>query len=142
VQRFVVDYKERFKILPDALAALGYDSMRVLADAITRAGGTDGAKLRDAIAQTTNFPGITGSITIDKDRNALKSAVVLKLVWNETNKDGKFVYDTTIYPEGMTPPASSAASPAAGYPAPGAAASPATGAPPPTKAASPASKSN
>jgi branched-chain amino acid transport system substrate-binding protein len=119
VQKFVGDYKARYNILPDALAALGYDSMKVLADAIKRAGGTDSAKLRDAIAQTSNFPGITGSITIDKDRNPVKSAVVLKL------QDGKFVYDTTIYPEGMTPPATSAASPATG------ADSPATGAPPP-----------
>ena len=108
IQKFVADYKARFNLLPDALAALGYDSMKVLADAITRAGGTDGAKLRDAIAQTRNFVGVTGSITIDKDRNAVKPAVVLKL------QDQKFVYNTTIYPEGMTPPATSAASPAAG----------------------------
>jgi hypothetical protein len=122
----------RFNISPDALAALGYDSMRVLADAIQRAGGTDSAKLRDAIAQTKNFVGVTGSITIDKDRNAVKPAVVLKL------QDQKFVYDTTIYPEGMTPPASSGASPAAGYPSPPAAASPASTAasPAPTRAAS------
>ena len=127
VQKFVADYKERFKLSPDALAALGYDSMRVLADAITRAGGTDSTKLRDAIAGTKNFPGITGTITIDKDRNSVKSAVVLKL------QDGKFVYDTTIYPEGMTPPApTSGASPAAG------AASPATS---PAAAGAPASPS-
>jgi branched-chain amino acid transport system substrate-binding protein len=108
IQKFVADYKARFNILPDALAALGYDSMKVLADAIKRAGGTESAKLRDAIAQTKNFPGVTGSITLDADRNAVKPAVVLKL------QDQKFVYDTTIYPEGMTPPAStSGASPAA-----------------------------
>jgi branched-chain amino acid transport system substrate-binding protein len=131
VQKFVADYKERFKLSPDALAALGYDSMRVLADAITRAGGTDGVKLRDAIAATKNFAGITGTITIDKDRNSVKSAVVLKLM------DGKFVYDTTIYPEGMTPPAeTSGASPAAGAASP--ATSPATVGPPPPPA--PASK--
>lgn len=119
IQKFVSDYRTRYNILPDALAALGYDSMRVLADAIQRAGGTESAKLRDAIAQTRNFAGVTGSITIDKDRNAVKPAVVLKL------QDQKFVYDTTIYPEGMTPPATSASSPAAGYPSPAAAASPA-----------------
>jgi len=123
VQKFVSEYKARYNILPDALAALGYDSMRVLADAITRAGSTDSAKLRDAIAATKNFPGITGTITIDKDRNSVKSAVVLKL------QDGKFVYDTTIYPEGMTPPATSAASPATGA-SPAAASSPATAASP------------
>ena len=132
IQKFVADYQGRYNSKPDALAALGYDSMRVLADAITRAGSTEGPKLRDAIAQTKNFAGVTGSITIDKDRNAVKPAVVLKL------QDQKFVYDTTIYPEGMTPPASSAATPAAGYPSPAAASSPATAAPPPpTKAASP-----
>ena len=141
IQKFVADYKARYNILPDALAALGYDSMKVLADAITRAGGTDGTKLRDAIAQTRNFAGVTGSISIDKDRNAVKPAVVLKLVWDPAGKAGKFNYDTTIYPEGMTPPATTSA----GSPAPAGAASPATGAPagsppsvvPPTKAASP-----
>jgi branched-chain amino acid transport system substrate-binding protein len=103
IQKFVADYKQRFNEAPDALAALGYDAMRVLADAIKRAGTTDSAKLRDAIAQTQNFPGVTGAITLDKDRNAVKPAVVLKL------EKSKFVYETTIYPEGMTPPATSAA---------------------------------
>lgn len=106
IRKFVADYEARYKMQPDALAALGYDSMKVLADAIKRAGGTDSAKLRDAIAQTKDFPGVTGSITLDANRNAVKPAVVLKL------QDQKFVYDTTIYPEGMTPPATSGASPA------------------------------
>lgn len=107
IQKFVADYKARFNILPDALAALGYDSMKVLADAIQRAGGTENAKLRDAIAQTKGFAGVTGAITIDQDRNAVKPAVVLKL------QDSKFVYETTIYPEGMTPPTVSSAAPGA-----------------------------
>jgi branched-chain amino acid transport system substrate-binding protein len=106
IQKFVADYKGRYNILPDALAALGYDSMKVLADAIKRAGTTENVKLRDAIAQTKNFPGVTGQITIDQDRNAVKPAVVLKL------QNGKFVYETTIAPEGSAAPAttSSAAS--------------------------------
>lgn len=117
IRKFVADYQGRYNIQPDALAALGYDSMKVLADAISRAGGTENAKLRDAIAQTKNFPGVTGQISIDGDRNAVKPAVVLKL------QDSKFVYETTIYPEGLTPPAgttSSAGAPSssAGYPAP------------------------
>jgi len=85
--------------------------MRVLADAITRAGSTESTKLRDAIAQTEKFPGVTGLITIDHERNAVKPAVILKL------QDSKFVYETTIYPEGLTPPPTSAS--------PGTAASPA-----------------
>jgi branched-chain amino acid transport system substrate-binding protein len=120
IRKFVADYEARYKILPDALAALGYDSMKVLADAITRANGTENAKLRDAIAATKNFAGVTGVITIDGDRNAVKPAVVLKL------QDSKFVYETTIYPEGMTPPATSSNSPASGAaPATAAAANPA-----------------
>ena len=136
IRKFVADYQARYNMQPDALAALGYDSMRVLADAIQRAGTTDGAKLRDAIAQTNNFAGVTGLITIDKDRNAVKPAVVLKL------QDQKFVYETTIYPEGMTPPATAGASPAAGLPSPGTAASPGQTASPaqPATAASPTNR--
>jgi ABC-type branched-subunit amino acid transport system substrate-binding protein len=49
-------------------------------------------KLRDLIATTTNFPGVTGSITLDENRNASKPAVVLEI------KGGKKVYNTTINP--------------------------------------------
>jgi hypothetical protein len=108
------------------LAALGYDSMKVLADAIKRAGTTENTKLRDAIAQTQKFPGVTGLISIDGDRNAVKPAVVLKL------QDSKFVYETTISPEGATTPATSSSS--------GTSSSTSAVAPPapPAKAASPA----
>ena len=74
----------------DALAGLGYDAANVLFDAIKRANSTDGAKVRDAIASTKDFAGITGKITINKDRNADKSAVVLEV------KDGKLAYVETI----------------------------------------------
>jgi branched-chain amino acid transport system substrate-binding protein len=104
IQKFVNNYNGRYSKRPDALAALGYDAMKVLADAITRSGTTDGPKLRDAIAQTKNFPGVTGIITIDDKRNAVKSAVVLKL------QNQKFVYQETIYPEGMAPASSTPAS--------------------------------
>ena len=98
IQKFVADYNGRYSKRPDALAALGYDAMKVLADAIKRSGTTEGPKLRDAIAQTQNFPGVTGTITLDAQRNAVKSAVVLKL------QDQKFVYQETIHPEGTQPP--------------------------------------
>lgn len=97
IQKFVADYRGRYGIVPDALAALGYDAMQVLAESIRRAGTTEGPKLRDAIAQTKNFPGVTGRISIDSQRNAVKPAVVLKLM------DRKYVYQETIYPEGMGP---------------------------------------
>ena len=106
IRKFVADYKARHGKVPDALAALGYDAMRVLGEAIKRAGTTEEPKLRDAIAQTQNFPGVTGTISIDAQRNAVKPAVVLKL------QDRKYVYQETIYPEGMTPTTS--ASPVTG----------------------------
>src|ERR1041385_5204907 len=121
IQKFVADYKGRYGNVPDALAALGYDAMKVLADAIKRAGTTEEPQLKDAINATKDFTGVTGTISVDKDRNAVKPAVVLKL------QDRKYIYVETIYPEGMTPP-TAAASPAASVataPSPAVAPSPA-----------------
>jgi branched-chain amino acid transport system substrate-binding protein len=103
IQKFVADYKSRNGNVPDALAALGYDAMKVLADAIKRAGTTEGPQLKDAINATKGFVGVTGTISLDADRNAVKPAVVLKL------QDKRYIYQETIYPEGMTAPAAPAA---------------------------------
>ena len=93
IQNFVKRYKAKFSgIAPDAIAALGYDATMVMADAIKRAGGTECVALRNAIAQTANYKGITGVITLNNERNAVKPAVVLEL------KDKKFVYKETINP--------------------------------------------
>jgi branched-chain amino acid transport system substrate-binding protein len=96
IQQFVHEYRQRYgNLLPDAHAALAYDATRVLADAIERADSTDRQKLRAALAQTRNFPGVTGVISIDANRNAVKPAVVLKL------QDVKFIYQETIEPESV-----------------------------------------
>jgi branched-chain amino acid transport system substrate-binding protein len=80
VREFVQKYEERFGAKPDSLAALGYDSTRVLADAIKRAGTTDGPKLRDAIAATKGFAGVTGVVNLGPDRNPIgKKLVVLEI---------------------------------------------------------------
>ncbi len=79
VQDFVRKFRARFQGDPNDMAALGYDSAMILAAAIKRAGTTDGAKLRDAIAATKNHPGVTGSITIDAQRNASKPAVIMAI---------------------------------------------------------------
>ena len=79
VQDFVKRYQEKFKAMPDGMAPLGYDAMMVLAQAINTAGSTDGAKVRDALANVKDYDGVTGKITIDSKRNATKSAVVLKV---------------------------------------------------------------
>jgi branched-chain amino acid transport system substrate-binding protein len=103
IQNFVKAYQAKFSVAPDSLAALAYDSAKVLADAIKRAGGTDSAKLKDAINATKDFPGVTGKITLDATRNAVKPAVVLEL----NPAASKFDFKETIYPEGMTPPTAS-----------------------------------
>jgi branched-chain amino acid transport system substrate-binding protein len=92
VQEFVKKYKAKYGEVPDAMAALGYDSAMVLADAMKRAGTTDSAKLRDAIAATKDFPGVTGKTTIDENRNASKPAVIL------TVENGKFKLLDTVQP--------------------------------------------
>jgi branched-chain amino acid transport system substrate-binding protein len=71
---------------------LGYDAGLVMVDAARRSNSFKGADLRDAIAAIKNFPGVTGTITIDKDRNAVKSAVVLKIT------GGKAKYVATVQP--------------------------------------------
>jgi len=92
VQRFVGDYRARYKAVPDALAALGYDAARILADAMRRAGSTAGEKVRDALAATKDFPGVTGKITLNADRNPIKPAVMLRI------ENGRFVYVETLNP--------------------------------------------
>jgi len=106
IQKFVQDYRQRYRNLtPDAHAALAYDALRFLAEAIQRAGSTEGQKVRDALAGTKNFNGITGSISMDRDRNAVKSAVILKLL------DTRYIYQETIQPESLPPAASRTVSP-------------------------------
>jgi branched-chain amino acid transport system substrate-binding protein len=93
VRDFVKKFRARWNDeTPDSIAALGYDAAQLLVDALRRAGTTESARLRDAIAATKDFPGVTGKITIDEQRNATKSAVIL------TVKDGRFRFVETINP--------------------------------------------
>ena len=93
VRDFVTKYQERYNVKPDSLAALAYDTARVLADAIKRAGTTDGPKLRDAIAATKGFSGVTGNITLGPDRNPIgKKLVVLEV------KNGQTVLKAVVDP--------------------------------------------
>ncbi len=80
VREFIKAYQSEYGgATPDGLAALGYDAAKILFDAMKRSKGLDGASLRDAIAQTKDFPGVTGSITIGAGRDAKKSAVVVEM---------------------------------------------------------------
>ena len=93
IRMFVENYRSIYGNLePDAHAALGYDAMRFLAEAILKAGTADSKRLRDSLAATKDFPGVTGKISMDGERNAVKPAVVLKL------QDGNYIYQETIQP--------------------------------------------
>jgi branched-chain amino acid transport system substrate-binding protein len=91
-KQFVADYEKRFGAIPDAMGALGYDSVLALVDAIKRANSTDSTKIRDALATTKDLDGVTGKTTLDADRNARKPAVIIEI------KGGKFVYKETVNP--------------------------------------------
>ncbi len=93
VQDFVKKYKEaNGGVAPASLVAQGYDAMMLLADAIKRAGSTDHDKVKAALAETKDYPAVTGTITLDSERNATKSAVVLEIKGND------FVFKKTVEP--------------------------------------------
>ena len=93
ITAFLEKFKQRFnQETPDAMAALGYDSALVLIDAIKRAGTTESAKLREAIATTKGYTGVTGTTTLDAQRNANKAAVVVAV------KGGKFTFVEAVAP--------------------------------------------
>ena len=92
IKKFVAEYQKRFGSVPNAMSALGYDSVLALVDAITRAGSSDSAKIRDALATVKNLDGVTGMTTLDKNRDAQKPAVILEI------KGGNFVYKETVNP--------------------------------------------
>ncbi len=93
IQNFVAAFKKRNNgSLPDAIAALGYDGAKVLVDAIRRAGSDNPDSIRIALTRTKDFPGVTGAITLNENRDAVKPAVVLEV------KDGKYAYKETVTP--------------------------------------------
>jgi branched-chain amino acid transport system substrate-binding protein len=87
---FLAAYKARFNRAPSGPAAQGYDAARILADAMGRAKGATADDLRDAIQNTKNFQGATGVITIDNERNADKSVVIVQI------KNKAFTFFTSV----------------------------------------------
>lgn len=93
IQDFVQAFKGKYSgKAPDGFGALGYDSVYLLADAIKRAGSTDGSKIKDALAQTKDLQLVTGKITLDKQHNPIKTATVLEY------KAGKQTFRTKVNP--------------------------------------------
>ena len=92
IDKFVEAYKKEYNQVPDAPAVLGYDAACMAIAAIKQANSADPVKIKDALIQTKDLQLVTGSVTLDKYHNPVKSAVVMELI------DGKQVYNTTINP--------------------------------------------
>ena len=92
VKKFVDAYKAKYGSVPDAMAVLGYDATYMMADAIKRAGAVDKEKIKNALADTKAFEGVTGKIALDKNHDPVKAAVVLEF------KDGKQTFKDKIVP--------------------------------------------
>lgn len=93
VKKFIADYKAKYGAEPSALAALGYDAAFFLADAMERAGSsTDSEAIKNALAETKDFAGVTGTFSVGPDHNTIKSAVMIGLV------DGVQTTSVTVEP--------------------------------------------
>ena len=91
-QKFVSDFKAKYGQDPTGLGALGYDAAGALFDAIERSKKTDPTAIRDALATLKNFEGVSGTITINANRDADKSAVIVAI------SGGKAKYRATVAP--------------------------------------------
>ncbi len=91
-RRFVADYRLRYGADPNGLSALTYDAVGIVADAVARAGTTDGAALRRALAETRDYPGVTGLTSINARRDADKEAAIIAV------RGGKLVFVESFRP--------------------------------------------
>ena len=89
---FIAKYQKKYNMMPDAAAALTYDAAYLLFQAIEKAGKVDPAAIRDAIATTKDFSGVTGDITYNGSGDPVKGSVIIKI------ENGKFVFDSAVNP--------------------------------------------
>ena len=94
VQGFIEAYKKKFNRAPNVFAALGYDAGKMLIDALKRAGSGDTEKIREALEATKDLKVGTGTISMDKNHNPIKTAVILEM------KNGEKELKAKITPEG------------------------------------------
>lgn len=90
VQDFVKNYKAKFNSDPTSMSALGYDAAKLLIASLKTAKTLDRTAVKDAIAGTKNFDGVSGNITINKYHDAEKSAVIIAV------KNKQFEYFATV----------------------------------------------
>lgn len=88
VQKFVNEYEKRHGKKPEATAALGYDAVQIFAQAAKRSGAIDRKKIRDEIANTKDYQGVSGTITMGADRNPIKPVAMIKIENGQMNFAG------------------------------------------------------
>ncbi|MDT5270859.1 MAG: branched-chain amino acid transport system substrate-binding protein [Acidobacteriota bacterium] len=106
VQRFVADYRRLFGTPPDSFSATAYDAARIMLNAIERAPTLERAAVRDSLAATKDFPGVTGTVTFNAERNAVKPIVVVRI-----GDNGRQTVEAHVTPEDVAPPATPTPSP-------------------------------
>ena len=113
VVKFVNDYKAKYGSTPDALAATAYDAARIMFDAIKRSKSLSGPDIRDALAATKDFPGVTGTVTFNENRDAVKPIVMI-----EIKPGGTYAVRERVNVEGAAAPPVASTSGAPNAPAP------------------------
>jgi branched-chain amino acid transport system substrate-binding protein len=100
VKKFIASYQQEYGTPPEnAFAALGYDTMKLVVDAIKRAGGTDGQAIKKALEETKGFPAITGQINFAPGVHVPQKGVTMIAV-----KDGKFTLGAEVVPQKVPAP--------------------------------------
>lgn len=104
VQKFVQGYQKLYGQVPDALAATAYDAAHIMFDAVKRANSLDGKAIRDALAATKDFPGVTGTVNFNANRDAVKPIMMIRV-----DEGGKYVIQERVVVEGAAMPTESGA---------------------------------
>src|SRR5215207_4380119 len=104
VQKFVQGYQQRYGQIPDALAATAYDAALIMFDAVKRANSLDGKAIRDALAATKDFPGVTGTVNFNANRDAVKPIMLIRV-----DEGGKYVIQERVIVEGAAMPSEAGA---------------------------------
>ncbi len=99
VEKFVQGYQKLYGQIPDALAATAYDAAHIMFDAIKRANSLDGKAIRDALAATKDFPGVTGTVNFNANRDAVKPIMMIRV-----DDGGKYAIQERVVVEGAAMP--------------------------------------
>ncbi|WP_027108181.1 ABC transporter substrate-binding protein [Lacticigenium naphthae] len=93
VQGFIESYEETYGSEPDMFSALAYDAVFVVKQAIEEAGDNAPTAVNDALAELSDFEGITGAFSFDENHNPIKSVTIVEL------QDGEEVNTTEVSPK-------------------------------------------